>query len=137
MTTAEKQRFRRLRGLSAGDRVHLLMRDGCSEREIAGTLGNGAYVLTNGATITEMLEVNYHLPGQCPMRRRARRDGPRRRREEFTVSSESHPGVTYTVAVTDTGYLICNCGAGSYGRECKHKEHVKRLLREREVAASR
>ena len=81
-----------------------------------------------------MLEANYHLPDRCPLRSRRGPDVAPGRSEEFRIASDSHPGVTYTVEVTASGHLICNCGAGSYGRNCKHKEHVKRLVRERTAA---
>lgn len=134
MSAIAKARFNRLGGLRAGDRLHLVMYGDCAEREIAGVLSNGDYLLANGATITEWLEANYHLADQCPTRHRRGPDVPPGRKEEFEVPSESHPGVTYAVEVTASGHLVCNCGAGSYGRWCRHKEHVKRVLRDRQAA---
>lgn len=133
MTTIAQVRFKHLKGLSPGDRLHLVMYGDCAERDIAGILPDGAYLLSNGGTITESLEPNYHLPDECPLRHRREPDVAPGRREEFEVPSESQPGVTYAVEVTTSGHLICNCGAGSSGRWCKHKEHVKGLLHDRQA----
>jgi hypothetical protein len=81
------------------------------------------------------MEVNYHLLDECPRRHRPEADVTSRQKEQFTVPSESQPGVVYTVDVSERGHLVCNCSAGSYGRWCKHKEEVRRLLCERGAEA--
>lgn len=128
MAQARKERSRRLAGLSRGDRVHLTWYGGCSDREVEAALPGGGYRLTNGATINSFTELNYHRLEDCPARRDKDVDLELDRPEVFEIPSESRPGVVYTVRVSRSGHLLCDCQAGTYSRDCKHKAEAKRRL---------
>lgn len=128
MAQARKDRSRRLAGLSQGDRVHLTWYGGCAEREIEAALPGGRLLLTNGATINSFTELNYHRPEDCPAVRGHRLDVELERPEIFEIPSESRPGVVYTVRVSPSGHMLCDCQAGSYSRDCKHKAEARARL---------
>ncbi len=121
-------------GLKTGDVLHLALRDGCVERTISGLVPGHGYRLSNGGSVWTGAAVFYHLPERCPARHPAE---PARHEvvRDFKIPSSTHPGIVYTVHVSETGTLVCNCGAGSYGRPCKHKRQVADLLRQQKSAA--
>lgn len=126
--------FAHIAGLKAGDVLHLVLRDGCGERTISGLIPGHGYMLSNGASVRAATSVSYHLPDRCPARRPAEPVHHEVVRD-FKIPSSTHPEIVYTVHVSESGMLVCNCGAGSYGRPCKHKRQVAELLQREEPAA--
>ncbi|MGZ3355743.1 MAG: hypothetical protein ACXVBO_12915 [Isosphaeraceae bacterium] len=91
-------------------------------------------MLSNGASVRAGTAVFYHLPDRCPARRPAEAVHHEVVRD-FKIPSSTHPEIVYTVHVSESGMLVCNCGAGSYGRPCKHKRQVaEHLQREKQAA---
>ena len=135
VVTPLPRELKQLQDLAARDVVHALMRGGCSERVVARVLPGIGYLLTNGGTIRALTASSYHLPGRCPglAAPPPAKVAPR----EFKIPSDTHPGITYTVLRSEEGHLFCNCGAGSYGRPCKHKRKVAALLAAEQGASGR
>ncbi len=124
----EAATLKRLGYLHKGDHLHLVMSQGCADREIAAELPGGSYLLTDGGTVRALTAINYPRPDQCD--RQAPPAAPQEQKPErdFTIPSATQPGVTYKVHISPTGHLFCNCHAGSYGRPCRHKREVERRL---------
>lgn len=120
--------LKRLGHLHKGDHLHLVMSQGCADREIAAELPGGGYLLTDGGTVRALTAINYHRPDQCD--REAPPGAPQLQKPErdFTIPSATQPGVVYKVHISPTGHLFCNCRAGSYSRPCRHKREVERRL---------
>jgi hypothetical protein len=120
--------LKRLGHLHKGDHLHLVMSQGCADREIAAELPGGSYLLTDGGTVRALTAINYHRPDQCD--REAPPLAPQEQKPErdFTIPSATQPGVAYKVHISPTGHVFCNCRAGSYGRPCRHKREVERRL---------
>jgi hypothetical protein len=51
---------------------------------------------------------------------------PKRR---FKIPSKSEPGHFHIVELWSDGSLECDCVAGSYKRECRHKKFIKEHLK--------
>ena len=119
---------RQFQRLKPGQKLHLEMYDSCQEREVASALKGGAYLLTNGATVRPATRIFYHLPEACP--RRAARPAATNTTpvQSFDFPSSSRPGVVYTVHLSEAGHLVCDCPAGTYARDCRHKREVRQRL---------
>lgn len=91
-------------------------------------------MLSNGASVVATTAVFYHLPERCPARHPAEPVHHEVVRD-FNIPSSTHPEIVYTVHVSESGMLVCNCGAGSYGWPCKHKRQVAELLQRERSAA--
>ena len=57
--------LRRLGHLHPGDPLHLVRSQGCVDREVAGELPGGNYLLTDGGSVRPLTALNYHRPDQC------------------------------------------------------------------------
>jgi hypothetical protein len=120
--------LRRLGHLHPGDHLHLVMSQGCVDREVAAELPGGNYLLTDGGTVRPLTALNYHRPDQCGRMTVPTTSQAPQPERVFTVPSATQHGVAYKVHVSPTGHLVCNCRAGSYGRPCRHKREVQRRL---------